>query len=317
MNDEIIIKYLLKEASPEEVIQVKDWISSSPENEMEFSRFSLIWATSKALEKNSSINTEIEWDRFKARIKQNKTVDLPRKSINQHFGWMKIAAALFIVAGAWWAYSLFFNGYETLQSRTLVRTEKLPDGSSVTLNKNTLLTYRTKFKGDVRSVKLERGEVFFNVSPDKSKPFIIEADDVTVEVVGTSFNVKHSGKFTEVIVETGIVKVRQAGQMILLKAGDKTTIKEGDTILRKEVNNDQLYNYYRSKVFIADNTPLWRVVEILNEAYGANIVIENNSVKNLLLTATFKDESLDNILNVISETFEITAVKENDRIILR
>jgi ferric-dicitrate binding protein FerR (iron transport regulator) len=88
-------------------------------------------------------------------------------------------------------------------------------------------------------------------------------------------------------------------------------------VLRKVANTDQLYNYYRSKLFVADNTPLWRVVEILNEAYDANIVIENDQHRDLPLTTTFKDESLDNILHIITETFKITAVKENGKIILR
>ena len=317
MSDDLIIKYLLKEASLEEEIQVKDWISSSPENQKEFSRFSLIWSTSKKLENESSLDTEKAWDSFKTKVALKHKVEIPVRSINRRFSWMKIAAVLFIFAGAWSFYSTFINGYETIQSQTLVRTEKLPDGSQVTLNRNTQLSYRKNFKGNIRSVKLESGEAFFNVNPDKSKPFIIEADDVIVEVVGTSFNVKHIEKFTEVIVETGIVQVRRGDQMIELKAGDKISVNDENTIFRKEPNTDQLYNYYRSNLFIADNTPLWRVVEILNEAYAVNIVFENETHRNLKLTTTFKDESLDNILHVITETFKITAVKENDRIVLK
>ncbi len=194
----------------------------------------------------------------------------------------------------------------------------LPDSSEVTLNRNTVISYRRNFKGNTRSVKLDSGEVFFNVRSDKSKPFVIEADDVTVKVLGTSFNVKHTKHITEVIVETGIVQVSVGNQLVELRAGEKILIKDKNTILRKEANEDQLYTYYRSRVFVADNTPLWRVVEILNEAYDANIIIENDQHRGLPLTTTlFKDESLDSNLNVITQTFKINAVKENGKIMLK
>lgn len=317
MKDDLIIKYLLKETSEEDEIQVKDWISSSSDNAKEFSRFEMIWSISKELEQESDADTDLAWNKFTARVSKIQKIEAPIRSVNQRFGWLKVAAVLFIVAGAWSFYSLYLNAYETIKSQSLVRIEILPDGSEVTLNKNTLLSYRRNFQGNVRSVKLESGEVFFNVNPDKNKPFIIEAHDITVEVVGTSFNVKHANQQTEVIVETGTVKVSMADQVVELRAGEKITIGDKQTILRKEANTDQLYNYYRSKIFVADSTPLWRVVEILNEAYGVNIIIENDIHKNLPLNATFKEESLVEILNVITETFKITAVKENGRIILR
>lgn len=84
-----------------------------------------------------------------------------------------------------------------------------------------------------------------------------------------------------------------------------------------EANTDQLYNYYRSKLFVADNTPLWRVVEILNEAYDSKIIIGNDQIKDLPLTTTFKDEPLDSVIKVITQTFKITAVKQDGQTILR
>jgi ferric-dicitrate binding protein FerR (iron transport regulator) len=80
---------------------------------------------------------------------------------------------------------------------------------------------------------------------------------------------------------------------------------------------DKLYNYYRSKEFVCDDTPLWKLVEVLNEAYGVNIVIENKELRGLRLNTTFNNESLDTILDIVSQTFGITYTKEADRIILK
>jgi ferric-dicitrate binding protein FerR (iron transport regulator) len=102
-----------------------------------------------------------------------------------------------------------------------------------------------------------------------------------------------------------------------LRKDEKIRVLQHDSTLIKENVQDRLYNYYRSREFVCDNTPLWKFVEILNEAYGANIIIENPKLRGLLLTAPFENESLDRILEVVHETFNITVIKETDRIILR
>lgn len=316
MNDDLLIKFLLKETTPEEDAQVQEWIALSEENQKEFARFELIWNSSKKLEAESAVDPDMAWERFRNKVSEKK-IEVPVRYINQRHSWLRVAAAIFLIAGAWSFYSNFYAGYDTIEAGQLVRVETLPDGSEITLNRNTKISYRKNFKGESRNVKLESGEVFFDVTRDKSKPFVIEADDVTVRVLGTSFNVKHINDYTEVIVETGLVRVSMDNQSVELKPGEKVSIKGKNSQLKKQANTDQLYNYYRSKLFVADNTPLWRVVEILNEAYDANIVIESEQVKNLPLSTTFKDESLDNILHVITETFKISAVKEDGRIILK
>ena len=138
-----------------------------------------------------------------------------------------------------------------------------------------------------------------------------------IRVLGTSFNVKKNSDLTEVIVESGLVRVSLKDQQIELKKGEKVLIKSTDATLHKELSTDQLYNYYRTNIFVADNTPLWRMVEILNEAYGAKIEITDPKLRNLTLNTTFKDESLDTILHIISETLRIKVHKEGEKIILK
>jgi len=87
--------------------------------------------------------------------------------------------------------------------------------------------------------------------------------------------------------------------------------------LMKEDNPDQLYNYYRTRTFECNGTPMWRLVEKLNEVYKVHIVIGENRLHDLKLTTTFVDESLDGILNVVSKTFGITVVRSGQEIILK
>jgi ferric-dicitrate binding protein FerR (iron transport regulator) len=86
--------------------------------------------------------------------------------------------------------------------------------------------------------------------------------------------------------------------------------------LVKERSADVLYNYYRTNEFICDNTPLWRLAEILSEAFQVRIMISDPAKRDLPLSTHFKNEQLDSILSVVCATFDLRAVKNGDQIIL-
>jgi transmembrane sensor len=136
-------------------------------------------------------------------------------------------------------------------------------------------------------------------------------------VVGTSFNVKTINGNTDVVVETGIVRVTRAGKTVELKANEEVIAGAKDPTWTKEKVSDQLYKYYRTKEFVCDDTPLWKLVEVINEAYNSHIVIGNPALKDLRMNTTFNNESLGQVLNVISLTFNIKVINEGDTIILQ
>jgi len=317
MMDELLVKYLADEATPPEQELVEEWISSSEANRHYFQHFQLIWEESRQLAVTTSVDENKAWQKFQRRVKKEEA----RKSPGL-FGWWRIAAGILIIVGITWFTSSILNKETTepeilsIASVNEVKKDTLPDGSVATLNKHSVLTYPSSFKGKTRKVKLE-GEAFFNVKANKEKPFIIDVNDVQVKVVGTSFNVKSNNGVTEVIVETGIVQVTKDGQMIELQAGERISLGQTDTVATKQVSGDKLYNYYVSKIFVCDNTPLWKLVEKLNEAYGANIRIAREELRKLPLTVTFDEESLDTILNIISQTLMIKVSRNDNEIILR
>jgi ferric-dicitrate binding protein FerR (iron transport regulator) len=312
MDEEILIKFLLGETGSEESEQVKQWIAASAQNKKRFEHIELIWSTSKQLAGSNGMDENAAWERFQSKLASKPVVK--RLPFQAH--WLKIAAMLSFVVGAWFVYSKYSNsGYTRLVASQEVQTEILPDGSELTLNKNSVVSYASGFKGNQRNVRLEKGEVFFNVKRDTTKPFLIQVDKAQVRVLGTSFNIKRSSTETEVIVASGHVRVKFGTDSVELHKNQEVTIT-ADGKLNVTATTDQLYNYYITKQLVADNTPLWRVVEALNEIYGANIVISDSRIKNLPLNATFKEESLQNILNVICDTFRLKAIKKGDSIIL-
>ncbi len=319
IDDELLVKYLLGESTVDENIAVEQWINKDEINQKYYNDFKTIWEESKQFAYKSTVDEEASWQRFRSRIQAVPTNKAEVKSINT-FSWIKIAAMIVIIAGAVvLGYKIFSNKeIKTLavQSQSKVVTDTLPDRSIITLNKNSSISYPAKFNGGTRPITLQ-GEAFFKVTPNKSKPFIVHVNDVTVKVVGTSFNIKSINGNTEVIVETGIVQVIKNDNTVELHPEERILVKKDDSILAKENETGTLYNYYRTKEFECDNTPLWKLVEVLNQAYDVNIVIQRKELRNLPITTTFNNESLDNILEIIRQTFNISVAKTGSQIILK
>ncbi len=317
--DMLLVKYLLQEATPSENAQVETWLAQSDANRKELEQLTYLWKESEKAAAVNTIDEQEAWQRFIALRNKKKTAHVI--SIANAKRWLQIAAAILVLfAGGWWA-SIYFNTnanrMELVQTQEAVTADTLPDGSIVTLNKHSSIEYKEKFtRGNTRAVKLQ-GEAFFNVTANKEKPFVITVNDVEVKVVGTSFNIKTMNGQTEVIVKTGIVEVTRKGKTIRLLPNEKTVTPAGDTALFKTQVSDKLYNYYQSKEFVCDNTPLWRLVQVLNEAYQSNVVIGREELRNLRLNTTFSNESLDNVLDIIAKTFQLHVVKTENQIILQ
>jgi transmembrane sensor len=320
--DELLVKYLLGETSAAEEHSVLQWINAHPDNKRYFDHFKLIWAESKNLEQKSTVDENKAWERFKQNVTQHgqPTVEdnvvpfEPRKKS----GIYKMAAAVaLLVIGSFAIYFFNYNsGDIVLASADKVLIDTLPDGSVITLNKNSTLAYAKNFNTKTRNVKLT-GEAFFDVAPNKQKPFEITVDEVKVHVVGTSFNIKSTAEETEVIVETGIVKVGVENNTVKLLPKQKVLVRKNNAELKVQSNLDDLYNYYHTKKFICNNTPLYQLTDALSNAYNTKITISGETSRNLRLTTTFKEMSLNDILKVITETFNLKIEQRNGEIILK
>lgn len=316
MTDELLIKFLLKETSEEENTAIQEWLAADPANISVFIQFEKIWEAGKTLAPISKVDEEAAWNKFRektTKLKREAAVVLPLK---KNYTWLKVAAVFVLAIGAWTLYQLMSPvAYTNLTASNEVLIKTLPDGSELTINKKSQLSYASDFKND-RSVRLDSGEVFFNVAHDKTRPFIIKADQVSVEVVGTSFNVKHTVNKTEVIVETGIVKVRLGNEEIRLIKGERVSISNDTKKLLKEQSEDQLYNYYRSKLFVCNGNPLTEVAEVLNEAYDVNISVDPAARKYTLFTTLKLSATLEENLKLICETFDLTFSRNQREILL-
>lgn len=317
MNDDLLVKYLADEASEAEKSTVLQWISEHSDNERYFNHFRMIWEESETVALKGSADENAAWDRFRNKVILKQAPPARIRSLSY---WVRIAAVLVLIATAGGiAVSVYLNSrivrMVRLQSHDSTLSDTLPDGSVITLNRNSRLSYPSRFTGKTRNVSME-GEAFFKVAGDKSHPFIIKINDVTVTVVGTSFNIKSRHQKTEVIVESGIVRVFKNNDRVELKAGEKaTTGKNG--VLSKGINTSTLYHSYSNREFICHNTPLPELTAAVSDAYNVEIFIANKELEGSKISTTLNNKSLEDILTVLSFTFNAEVEREGRRITLK
>ncbi|MGB1241692.1 MAG: FecR family protein, partial [Chitinophagales bacterium] len=240
MDELIILKYFDKTASQAEMTAIEEWLGQSNANQKEFDRLKQIWRTSSQLKDYQTFDKKAAWAKVQAAIEEEQTnreereirriplLEQNTSKSNHHFV-LRIAAILLIFFMVGFVfYQSYFNGespnalvYKTVESEDSILKIPLSDGSIVWLNQHSTLEYPSSFSSDLRMVKL-KGEAFFEVEEDKRKPFVIEAGEANVKVLGTSFNVINREKTPiEVTVESGKVqfysKEDKTQEVILVK----------------------------------------------------------------------------------------------------
>jgi hypothetical protein len=150
------------------------------------------------------------------------------------------------------AFSLWKPAPESAPLQESIAQEKvlnytLPDGTKVSLNRGSKISYPSTFEGQTREITLQ-GEAFFDVAHDAQHPFIIHAQGADIKVLGTSFNVNAYSKQVKVWVKTGKVQVKKSASVIQLLPGEQAEV-QGDDVVRS-ANVDANQAAYFLKVLI-------------------------------------------------------------------
>lgn len=311
-KEDLLGKYLAQETDAHEDALIEKWLQENDENQKELDDYTFIWDKVELLkeQKIQPVDTDAAWLKVKAKMKPDpeaKVIEFKPAQKPKRFFSIGIAASILVVLTASVLAYFFTNRQPEMlalstTSNTLQQT--LPDGSIVFLNNNTTLSYPENFEGDTREIEL-KGEAFFDIKRDESKPFVIHANGSDIRVLGTSFNVKAYNENVEVSVETGKVEFKNKKKATLLVAGQQATFEtENDTIKKLIVDKNAFA--YKTKVFVFENQSMEEIVKVLAEGYHTPIVLSNNRIKSCRLTTRFNNESLPDALNIIAETLNLT-----------
>jgi len=188
----------------------------------------------------------------------------------------------------------------------------LPDGTRVRLKKGSCLNYVANMdQQDNRQVTLH-GEAFFEVAKNPEKPFIIDAGNAEVKVLGTKFNVRSSDAKNTIVVAVQEGKVsfrdKEQKQNIILTANEAGILEGGK--LRRVDQPVQNYFSWFEHVLEFEKMPLPRVVEQLEIIFDADIELADPDLNNKYFTAYMRGASVDEVVNQLALSFELKLEKK-------
>jgi ferric-dicitrate binding protein FerR (iron transport regulator) len=242
----------------------------------------------------------------------NKKIEHSQK-VTLFYRIQRIAAILFIPLLATTIFLLLSRGpstreiaRETISNPSGVRSQvELPDGTFVWLNSGSEITYTNPFSTVERKVELS-GEAYFDVTSDPKNPFIVMAGQVSVEVLGTKFNVKRYLDDTniEVSLEEGKINLSadqgSRSQTILMTPGMRAVydVRAAKTQFSREEDIHKYSAWHRGRL-IFDDTPFPEVIKTLERWYSVEILIESDEVRRYKLTTTFEDQTIDQVIELL------------------
>lgn len=279
------------------------------------------WKELKNMNRETIINVDKAWNNVQARIKTGFT-QTRRDSLYISFlrsTFMRVAAVALLILSLG-ITGLYISNKDVFSKKITVATNNdqknllvsLPDGSKIVLNRNTRFSYHANFGKQSRNVRLT-GEAFFDISRDTLKPFIIDAGNASVKVVGTSFNVitNNSEAACEVYVKTGKVMLtdNSGSQSVILDPefiGTVNLISSGKTL-----NKNPNYLAWTTNKLFYNGQKLEVVFHDLKRVYNMDIVAEDNSITdNIIWTSPIETQSQDTIIRLICGSFNLSYTKD-------
>jgi transmembrane sensor len=322
----ILDRYSKGEASPEEEQLVQQWYDAIPSDAEH-----LIPNTSKRIE------SEI-WSKISPQPAQIK------RPI-----WQKVAAAvvLLLVAGGAAYFEYFSQATWTVGQSIAISANDasftkvinvqtspelivLSDGSEVTLSPQSELRFKKNFINEKREVYL-KGEAFFKVRRDESRPFLVYANEVVTKVLGTSFTVKayQNDKQVTVAVKTGKVSVYKQEdassdaaiqeKQLILTPNQQAVYNRKDATVQKQLVKKPQVVLPQPTLFTMDydGAPVTRIFDVLSENYGVAIQYDEELLKNCVLTTKMSDEGLYERIEVICKAINAEYTTQDAVILIK
>lgn len=351
--DNLILEYLHGQLDDEGEKELRIWIDSNPENRKYFTQNCAMWELSSIGNNEIKFDKQKNWSTVSSNIKPEKKI---LKLITRWASIAAIFVVAFVSSYLAQQFAgmenktLVENTSYIINEAPMGNMSKvtLPDGSEIWLNAGSKIKYATNFNVADRYINLQ-GEAYFHVSTNKEKPFVVNASGIEVKATGTKFNVKAYAdeEIIETTLEEGIISVRNANneksKEVILKPNEKLTIFKKPAGISNQVTNvgklnvdddfknapvailkielatnveTPVYTSWKDNEWIIQNEKLESLSIKLGRRYDVEIQLIDDKVKNYSYTGTLKDETLEQVLEVISLTSPIKYKLEKKKVSL-
>ncbi len=318
MNDpssipsDLLALYLAGEADEAQRRAVEEWAAAAPEHAAELAAMRTLWELGADATDLPPVDVDRAWGQLEQRIAEEEGKGRIRsiRSGPNWTRWLSVAAA---VAGIAFAARWFFQlSVETYYAAADTVEVLLTDSSRTVLSPGSRLD---EHSGKQRAMHLQ-GQAYFEVRRDEQRPFIVDAGDVVVTVLGTAFEVTayDTSAYVDVRVRSGRVQVDAGGEQLELTAGDHVRYhKQRHFLERRPAPPAEVWGI---RILQFEGATLTQVAAQLERIYKVRIILRNDRIAACRLTAEFDDETIAAILDVIAETFSLEVQAANDEFTL-
>ncbi|MCK5136014.1 MAG: FecR domain-containing protein [Bacteroidales bacterium] len=315
----LVPKFLSGELTPDENRLFREILRQDPGKQVLVDEYRKIWDSVGSVANRESYDLDAEWEIMREKLPE--TGLLPRTSTRSIlFYTIRIAAVLLVglIFSFAWIYTARMVGTEKVIAENEPMEVVLDDGTQVTVNRQSKIRYKKKFSESERKIYLD-GEAWFDVTRDTSRPFVIDAGTVLVEVLGTSFNVNayKENPTVEITVETGVVALtakQDHQEQVVLRAGNSGTYNQESRQLKLIQSSNPNSISWKTRELYFDHSSLQEVADLINSVYNTNLVIMNRELAACPITVTFRDQSLEAVLNVLEMTLDLDITRAGDQI---
>ena len=291
------------------------WIANNPDKKEVVNKAKdLVLGISFDKEFVSKEKVAFEWGKLESRIQANKAA--PKRKVRFLRQISAAASILLLISVGFY----FINKNTKITHKTNfgeILNIKLQDGSDVTLNSNSSLSY---YKNESRKVWLS-GEAFFQVDKKETTnaKFWVITDDLSVEVYGTSFNVNTKKKKTDVFLEEGSVWLSlKNGKNKKMIPGNYISYSSKKNEILEDINifNPIVKTSWKEGSLLFENLSLEKAMEKIEESYGYSIVFKDDESKNTLITGAVPITNIDICLKAIEKSVDVTIIKKDNSLII-
>jgi len=314
-------RFLTGESSVTEKEELLNELQNNPEEQKMFERLQAFW-NNYSVEINSADRV---WKKTAEKLgfDEKETGEiLSLKSI------LRYAAAAVLVL------SIGINSYFLLNKWTSKQVEMieystktgevknfvLPDGSKVWLNSESTLILPEKFEGETRNVYLI-GQAFFKVQKNPNKPFFVNASQLIIKVLGTSFEVKNYQNDPEIsasLVEgkVEVINKTTAKETVVLKPAEEAMFYKTEGNITVSEKPEILVAPWRDGHFRFHNTELLSIAHQLERKFDCEFVFVDEDAQTLRFTADFENENLEEILELLNKAHSFNLKKAGRKYIV-
>jgi len=256
-------------------------------------------------------------------VAQNVVVQVQSRAMPRRV-WL--GAAALAAAGAFLFIVQPWQSREAVREITIAtavgerREVLLEDGSTLDLNTDTTLSY--VLHNDGREIRIEKGEVFFEVAPDAKRPFVVVMGDQRVRVVGTAFNALRHAQRVAVSVNHGVVQILRdaevgSGTAIMLSRGEQYLGREKSSEYRVLRVDPTDVSPWREGRLVFQDAPLSEVADELARYFARPVMIQDATLSNLRFSGILRIDQESEMLRRLAAFLPISVQENNGMVILQ